>query len=469
MRRCSVYWLVPLVEDLHHQRASILDEVGYQVFFFENFEALLREIQVKRSQILILGDEWSSVEAINYAHAFANIPDISAARLLISNSRNDFTLMETAMCEGFRDIIPLDLDDLEWLQRFEFATSGLESILEMHENMEELGEALALEIPARLVWVGARQLWLETRSCPRLGESLRLAGGFVDALGLLSMEVQVKQKQQSNLTYRFSEALIANWYQDAVLQAAPEKIVDTLETLDRIDLGHRPKIFLAIQSPALRNTLLKYIDRRRYEVHTALQKNSLTYEPKYFSPDLVFIEDRLTQGEAKREYFELLRILPEETTVVSIGSTEEAPSSKNKPQPRKMRTLKHVPLNLTELIDRDYLAHTHLKRVAGGEKEAYFPPADHKLSFANIQLEAELIQADYLQFNIRSNMRIGGYSLIRASNPRLHELFGGPIFLKIIQSPELDGPGPYLSQAHVCNLTKPIRASFQANTRKNHG
>ena len=457
MRRCSVYWLLPNVDDDHHRRASILDDIGYQVYFFENFDTLIREICVKRAQILILGDEWPSAEAVSYVHAFANIPDINAARLLISNSRNNYDLMDAAMNEGFRDIIPADLDDHEWLQRFEFATSGVESILKQHHDLEVIAEPIDISVPARVVWVGAQQLWLETRSCPRVGDQLKMEGGLVSSLGLKSLTTQVLMKQQTNLTYRFSEAVIANWYQDAVINADPQKIIDTMDTLHRIDLGLRPKIFLAIQSPALRTTLLKYIDRRRYEVHTALHKQSLIYEPKYFSPDLVFIEERLTQGEAKQSYYELLRFLPEHTAIVNIGNKTESPSSKNNGNLRKIRSLKHVPVNLTDLIDRDFLAGLTLSKTTSNDKQASFPPADHAFSFTHLQLEAELLHADYLQFNIRTQTRIGPYSLIKIKSERLQETLGGPVYLKVIESEEHAGPGPFTCKAHICNLTLPLR------------
>ncbi len=455
MKRSSVYWLLPSVDDQHHRRASILDDIGYQVYFFENFDTLIREICVKRAQILILGDEWTGSEAVAYAHAFANIPDINAARLLVSNSRNDFALMEAAMNEGFRDIIPTDLEDHEWLQRFEFATSGMESILKQHSDLDEVAEPIQVIVPARMVWVGAQQMWLETRSCPKVGDTLKMGGGFAKSLGLPFLDAQVLQKQQTNLTYRFSEAIIASWYQDAVINADPQKIIDSMDTLHHVDLGQRPKIFLAIQSPALRTTLLKYIDRRKYEVHTALQKQSLIYEPKYFSPDLVFVEDRLTQGDSKRSFYELLRFLPEHTIIVNIGNKEESQSSRNNSNARKTRTLKHVPVNLTDIIDRDYLADLSLKKPPTNEKQASFPPADHAYSFAELHMEAELLHADYLQFNIRTRTRIGPYSLIRIQSPRLQEIIGGPVFLKVIESQE--GSGPYTFKAHICNLTEPLR------------
>jgi hypothetical protein len=458
MKRSSVYWLLPAVDDEHHRRASILDDIGYQVFFFENFDTLIKEICVKRAQILILGDEWPSLEAISYAHAFANIPDINAARLLVSNSRNDFALMDAAMNEGFRDIIPADLEDHEWLQRFEFATSGVESLLSLHKDLDVVGEPVDIMLPARLVWVGAQQVCLETRSCPRMNDSLKMEGGFARSLGLDTINVQVQQKQQTNLTYRFSEAIIASWYQDAVINADPQKIIDTLDTLHRVDLGQRPKIFLAIQSPALRTTLLKYLDKRRYEVHTALQKQSLIYEPKYFSPDLVFVEDRLTHGDAKRNFYELLRYLPEHACIVNIGG-KESPNAKNSSAPRRTWTLKHVPVNLSDLIEREYLAGLAARKPNSNDKQASFPPADHAYSFAQLHLSAELLKADYLQFNIRTMTRIGPYSLIKIVSPRFQEKLGGPLFVKVIESTEAGASGPFTCKAHICNLTQTLRQS----------
>ncbi len=467
MKRSSVYWLSPSVEEQHQRRASILDEIGYQVLFFENIDTLIKEICIKRAQIVILGDEWPSDAGVRFIHTFANIPDINAARLLLTNSRNDYSLMDTAINEGFRDIIPFDLDDSEWLQRFEFATSGVESILALHEGLDRIDERISISVPARLVWVGAQQLWLETRACPSVGDNIQLQGTFPQTLGLPAIEVQVQQKQQTNLTYRFSEALIGNWYAHTMERAEPEKILETLEKLSNIDLGLRPKIFLAIQSPALRTTLLKYIDRRRYEIHTALQRSSLVYEPKYFSPDLVFIEDRLMTGEGRRNFHELLRFLPEHATIVSIGNKDEDIGQKNNAG-KRIRLLKHVPMNLTDLIERDYLAGLAQRRPATVERKAFFPPHEHQLSFASIKAEARLQSADYLQFDMSSDVRIGPYSLIRAESPRLEQIFGGPAFLKIVECPESakSQTPPYSFKAHLCNLVAPLRAAKAAKDRE---
>jgi hypothetical protein len=268
--------------------------------------------------------------------------------------------------------------------------------------------------------------------------------------------VQVLQKQQTNLTYRFSEAIIVNWYQDAVINADPQKIIDTLDTLHHVDLGQRPKIFLAIQSPALRTTLLKYLDKRKYEVHTALQKQSLIYEPKFFSPDLVFVEDRLTHGEAKRSFFELLRYLPEHASIVTIGG-KEISSAKNNNALRRNFCIKHVPVNLSELIEREYLAGLTQRKPGSNDKQASFPPAEHAFSFAQIQLSGELVKADYLQFNLRTMTPIGTYSLIKINSPSLQQRLGGPVYAKVIESIDKNEAGPYLCKVHICNLTEALR------------
>lgn len=460
MGRCSIYWLCPNAEDQHLRRAGILDDIGYHVFFFENIDTLVKEVCVKRAQILILGDEWPSDVGLRYIQTFANIPDINGARLLLSNSRNDFGLMQAAALEGFRDIIPADMDDAEWLQRFEFATSGAESLLDLHDHLKKFDEKIEIHIPARIVWVGNQNLWIEARSYAEVGETISLRGGFPERMGLKNLKVTVTEKQQTNLTYRFSEALIANWQKDALARSDRERVNDAIGYLSEIDLGMRPKIFLAIQSPALRTTLLRYIDRRRYEVHTALQKNSLIFEPKYFTPDLVFIEERLTNGEGRQAFMEMIRHLPEHATIVTIGSRYEGTDIKSGSGNRRMRSVRHIPTNLPDLIEKDYLVGYSQKKSAS-DRKLLFPPHDHPISYAFVAAEARLQSADYLQFEISSATKIGTYSLIKAQSPRLTQLLGGPAFMKVVESPEMNErpEGPYTFKAHICNLVDALKGS----------
>ncbi|MBC7531687.1 MAG: hypothetical protein H7318_08925 [Oligoflexus sp.] len=463
MKRSGIYWLCPSIEEVHQRRASILDDIGYQVYFFENLEAMAREICVKRAKILILGDEWPSEVAIKHIQTFANIPDIIGARLLLSNSRNDYDLMQAASMEGFRDIIPLDLGDAEWLQRFEFATSGMESILDIHSDLKKFDEKIEINIPARVVWVGTQTLWIESKTLAAVGDTIRLKGALAERLGLKEIKAVVIEKQKSHLSYRFSEALVVNWSKDVLARAEPQKIKETMEYLTRVDLGLRPKVFLAIQSPALRTTILRYTDRRKYEVHTALQKSSLVYEPRFFTPDLIFIEEQMTSGEGHQAFIEMIRYLPEHATIVTIGGRNEGGDVKGSSGNRRMRSLRHIPTNLAELIERDYLAAFHLKKPEAAANRLAFLPHDHALSYGMVAVDARLQSADYLQFEISSPSRMNTYSLLKIQGSKMSQLLGGPAYLKVVAScePEDDTvEPPYRFKAHLCNLVEPVRLAL---------
>ncbi len=458
MKRVGIYWLCPSVEEAHERRAAILDDIGYQVYFFHNLDVLIKEVSIKRARVIVLGDEWDNDTALRCVQTFANIPDINNARLLLWNSRNSFEIMQAACLEGFRDIIPADLEDTEWLQRFEFATSGMASILEIHEDLKQLEETVELQTPARIVWIGPQTLWLETRTRAQIGDTIVLKGAFAERLGLKELNVVVKEKQKSHLSFRFSEALVVNWAKDANERADLQKLKELKEYLGRIDLGLRPKVFLAIASPALRTTILRYTDRRKHEVHTASNKQSLVYEPQYFSPDLIFIEEQLTNGEGHQPFLEMVRFLPEHATIVTIGNRYEGVDLKISTANRRMRTLRHIPTNLADLIERDYLAAFYQKKPEETGGRPNFLPHDHALSYAMIASEGKLHCADYLQLEISSATPIHTYSLLKVHGTQLAQILGGSAFLKVVASSQSEeDTQDNRFQAHVCNLIEPVK------------
>lgn len=469
MKRSGIYWLCPQINETHQRRAAILDEVGYQVYFFSNLEALIREVSIKRARVIVLGDEWDRETTLKCIQTFANIPDINGARLLLSNSKNDSDIMQAACLEGFRDMIPCDLEDTEWLQRFEFATSGMESILDLHEDLKKFEEKIEINLPARIVWIGPQTLWLESKTIANVGDTIRLKGALADRLGLKEIHGIVTEKQKSHLSYRFSEALVINWAKDASERANPQKLKDLREYLTKIDLGLRPKVFLAIQSPALRTTILRYTNRLKHEVHTALNKTSLAYEPRYFTPDLIFIEEQLTNGEGHQAFLEMVRFLPEHATIVTIGNRYEGADIKISSGNRRMRTLRHIPTNLADLIERDYLAGFYQKKPEDGSIRPSFLPHDHAISYAQVSTDAKIQSADYLQIEISCASRINTYSLLKAEGTKLNNLLGGPAFLKVVASPnpnDVEINPPYRFKAHLCNLVEALRVNLVKSAKR---
>ena len=121
-----------------------------------------------------------------------------------------------------------------------------------------------------------------------------------------------------------------------------------------------------------------------------------------------------------------------------------------------MRSLRHIPTNLAELVEKDYLAGFQ----EGHKKNTHlFPPHDHPLSYAFVVAEARLQSADYLQFEMLSPVRIGTYSLIKVHSQRFQKILGGPAFLKVVESAESaqSEHGPFKFQAHLCNLVEALK------------
>ncbi len=57
------------------------------------------------------------------------------------------------------------------------------------------------------------------------------------------------------------------------------------------------------------------------------KKKSLVSEPKYFTPQLVFIEYRLCEGEAMSRFQEMVNHIPKDSTVIVVGAKDDQPQA----------------------------------------------------------------------------------------------------------------------------------------------
>ncbi|MGE4209968.1 MAG: hypothetical protein AB7F87_12405 [Oligoflexales bacterium] len=450
-----VYWLTIDKQSEHEKKAALLDARGYKVEFFKTLDSLTKALRNQRVTILVVGDEGPETFISKAVTLLRHMPDIQGARLLLSVSRSLDAILRLAACEGFRDMVPLELKNEDWLRRFEFSTSGQPASFAQKAQDRQLNKPASILVPARAVWLTTNRIWIESRVAAETGDKLALVGPLAQSMGRKSIAIEIQRRYQDNLFYRFSEALVGSW---ETKDNTSTLTSDTLELLKNLNTGRRCKAFLAIQSPALRSALLSYLPAEKFEVHSALQKRSVVEEPKYFSPDLVFIEDRFCKGEYLDRFRTMEQNLPKHCAIVVVGSQRSQPESLH--VKRRVHFLNRIPKNLEEVLLKQVLDFSKLPSLA--DTGAFFIPSDHEFSLAELDVQAEIRTWSDSGLTLIARSHIGNFALAQVKCKELEAQFGTAPYIKVINvQPDPNERGAYVVEAQFCavpnrNVTIPI-------------
>ncbi|MFW7380762.1 MAG: hypothetical protein ACOH5I_18250 [Oligoflexus sp.] len=462
MKNQGIYWLCEQPSELHRAKAELLAEIDYEISFFPNLETLLVGLASKRVSIIIVSAEGQEDEIIKAVHALASNPAIQGARLILCSGGESNRILHYAAGQGFRDIMQLEWEDHIWLERFEFSTSGQEGDINRKTVRSEQPEQVKFFLPARVVWLNQEQMWIESRARPPQGSNLQLGGALArDLNSQQKIHLHVTDHAKSNLVFRFSEAIIADWQANETLDQ--EQVSQTFDLIQKLDRGERPKVFLAVQSPALRNTILKYLSPLKYEVHTALQKRSVIMEPKFFSPHLVFIEDRICSGDSMSRFQEMVVNLPEKSTVVVVGGREDLSSFRNFSAGRRLEALARIPKNLTEIIEKQYLPSTHFER----QSHSFYLPSDHPYSFAEIELPSRIIAWSDQDIEVALPIPIENFGLARVDSAILSQVSQKDIYVKVTTLKPSTEHG-FVAVCRLCTLNPTEQSHWEEFLLKNH-
>lgn len=424
MKRLGIYWMSQKTSELHRSRAELLEDIGYNVQFFSNFAELSEEIKSRRVSIVIVSDEGDESEVLKAISSLPNMPEIHGARLLFCASSGSINCQKSATLNSFRDIIQLDWDDHTWLKRFEFSTASQASDLELEDKLSRVNQSITCQLPARIAWLETERMWVESRArCP-VETSFTLKGALMENAGYESIDYQVNDIVSNNLFFRYSQAMLSS------CKDVPQAHEKMLKLAKQLDTKEKPKVFVAVQSPALRATILKYLDSDTFEVHTALQKKSLIMEPKFFSPHLVFIEDRLCAGEAMSRFLSMSSGLPESSCIVVVGNNDDLSSFKNFCAGRRLEALVRIPKNLKDLVFTSYLTGTEFGHF---KTTRFHIPHDHPYSYAELEVKTKLIGIASDGIEIALPFPIESFGLVRLQNKTLCEAAGtDSIFAKVV-------------------------------------
>jgi hypothetical protein len=430
-KKRRTYWIAETVTPLMRDRALQLAQRGFSVQFFTSVNSLVKELELRRAAILVVSDDGDEKVCLNTMRTLLTMPEIQGARLVLVASKPSDPLKRLAAAGNFRDLLPWNLDERQWLARFAYATAGKPMAYVQPAGQITLNNISALAVPARVTWVGKERLRIECRVRPPVGANLGLSGAFAEACGVSAVSLKVVSTDKSHLLHRFSDAVVAEWSVPASLK---EQAQLALAAARQHDQGPRCRVFVAVQATALRQQVLTSFDDDRFELNTALQKQSIVDEPRFFTPDLVVIEDALARDEDGQRFHKMMEQITAEATVVILGSVPELAQWQRRHVGKRIVALQSLPANLSHSVLAKYLPLKRSTETAAAGEGAMHVPAEHAWSFAEATFPARLTRVHPLAAQVAMPMPLANFALCRLESPLARKILGRNPWLKITAS-----------------------------------
>lgn len=441
----KIYWLTIETTDAHKKKASLLHKRGYKVLYFKTLDAMVAEIRQNRVSIIVIGDEGSEYSSLRSIAHLANMPEIQGCRLVYSSAAPTTAMMKAACCNGVRDILPLYMPSKEWLGRFLFAIGANEAAMPAPSYALCYPEDIRVYVPARVVAISADAIRIESRLAVEPGQTVHVTGPIAKSMGLKSIPVTIEGKRKDRLVYRFSDSFHGSWQGDSRQQA---KIQETMAIIARSDTGKKIRVFLAIQSPALRNSLIRQLDEQVYDTHTALIKRSIVEEPRYFSPHILIIEQSLLGEKVIQEMVAGDNEYLQRCKVIVMGA--EGPTDSQKAAfPHRMTWLKSLPAEFSRYLQTDVIDDSIKVQAEPGH---FYLPPENSFSMAEILLTGKMTTVHPAQLQFYLGAPISNFGLLRIESPLLKKTTSYNPFVKVTAIAPTAKKGRLVEvTAHFCN------------------
>lgn len=441
----KIYWLSLETTDAHKKKATLLHKRGYKVLYFKTLDAMVAEIRQNRVSIIVIGDEGSEYASLRSIALLANMPEIQGCRLIYSSAAPTSAMMKAACCNGVRDILPLYMPSKEWLGRFLFAIGANDAAIKPVNYALCYPEDLRVYVPARIVSISTESIRIESRLAVQEGQTVHVTGPIAKSMGLKAIPVTIEGKRKDRLVYRFSDSFHGSWRGDPKQRG---KIAETMNLIAKSDTGKKTRVFLAVQSPALRNSLIRQLDDPCYDTHTALIKRSIVEEPRYFSPHIMIIEQNLLGEKVIQEMMSGQSEYLRQCKIIVMGA--EGPADGQRAAFSKSVTwLKSLPADFSGYLQNQVIDAT-LKIEA--EPGHYYLPPENSFSMAEILLTGKMttLHPERLQFYLGSS--ISNFGLLRIESPLLKKTTSYNPFVKVTAIAPTAKKGRLVEvTAHFCN------------------
>lgn len=448
-RKRLSYWYVDRITPRHRDLASALLSKGYEIRFFTTAVNFFAEVRVRRAGIILIDDVGSKPQIESVIQGCMSMPELQGVRLILTTTGQNPDLRQMAAWGAFRDILSMSMDDSQFVRRFVFSTAGKSSGLLLPVPHLVTNHNCIADLPVRLVWLTDKRIRIEGRLSPPVGTTLTLQGALAESMGIPFISIKVEALHKSFLLYRFSDAIVGSW------SAPPEsrhQVEQTLDFLKAKNLGQRRRVFVAAHSSAFRTQVLTYLKGPHFEVKAALQKQSIVDEPRFFNPDVIFIEDTLChEGGIDRLKAMVEGVTNELTIVVKGTSIPRDILQKSVGANHHLVIYPILPANIGEQVLNKYANGSHRHATLSDQEALHILPED-KHSFAHIQVGATLTRVHPDAVQVALPFPVGNFGLWKIQSPFFTKALGRSVYAKITATHQNATETPAAQFAVDCHL-----------------
>jgi|GEM_PF-5312611 hypothetical protein len=456
-RAKEIYWIVSQPTAQVWDKIETLHLFRVETRILPDFQALARSYSQNRLNTIIITPDHDDTRFGERLQKLCNHPEYAGVRFILALDKQANETVQLASSLGFRDIISLDLTRETWIRRYIFAAAGHATDLADPPYQLTCKFMAAAHVPARISWMSEQELWLETRLLPPIGSHITLQGGLAQMLGVKHVSLQVMEHSNTHLHFRYSDALLCRWDIPAIYQDKKQKILTFIQEQKQ---AAPYRIYTVIRTQELRKELLNRLDPQKFQVAVALNKTNMIHEPRYISPDVILVEDRMCIGPNRASFREMLEGLDRPTHVLIIGPQATEDPYRNFNRFVTIKALTQLPPNFGAfLIER-------LGAPQSVRSGAVLIPKQHSMSFAQVVLPARLIRIHPEAAQLALQFPLGRFGICSIESPLFQQSLGRHVHIKVLRSQESQRPVvkdfPFESEGLLIDLEAAERREMAA-------
>ncbi|NRA44001.1 MAG: hypothetical protein HRU09_03485 [Oligoflexales bacterium] len=420
---------------------------------------LSKQLSEQRASIILLSDGSSKAQTLDFILGLSTITEAKGSRWVLVLNKIQADLIEIAAASNFRDFVPTSIPQNLWLFRVLYASSRQALDFPIPSAHISLEHPSFLHFPARIVWLNGSRIRIESSITPKVGAKVEVSGDLFGKKGSQVLELQVDKVEQKRLVYRFSSALEGSW---TVKPNLKTNFINYLKENAIISSKPKFRVFLGIKSKEVRKQILNHFNLEQYDCNSALQLKSLLFEPSYYSPDILFIEDSLCCGPHTERFKKMLATLEESVPIIIIGTNPEISVHKEHYNDRTIVQMVQVSQEGLSEICRRYLP--PIEQLIDMHKATFYLDSDEPLSCVSVKIPGKINSLHSMTANISSPYPIKNFSIIKIESPFLSKWLGKDPWIKVTKrngtNSSYDKRMTYSASGFIMDLSSSEKQAF---------